>query len=112
MRIISEYDEDYSYDVTPRRVITLGICNLITSNSFIRSLRIPGEEQRLNNVRVTMRETGLTITDPEAEICDFSSNGPTVNEYHLLLRTGKSLFCFCMLWFLQALFYFVNLGSS
>ena len=84
-----KYKEDYSYDVTPRRVITLSIRNLITSNCCIRSLCISGEEQRLNNVRVTMRETVVTITDPEAEICDFSSNGPTVNEYHLLLRTGK-----------------------
>ena len=47
------------------------------------------EEPRLNNIRLTIRETSVTITDSEAQLCITDATGPTTNEYHLLVRTGK-----------------------
>ena len=47
------------------------------------------EEPRLNNIRLTILETSVAITDAEAQLCVADATGPTTNEYHLLVRTGK-----------------------
>ena len=47
------------------------------------------EEPRLNNIRLTILETSVAITDAEAQLCVTDATGPTTNEYHLLVRTGK-----------------------